>query len=71
MIIIVNTDQVSIGKSFTNGVTNLVERNLRSCILHDSSLSLVASEKGESSNVKASPEDNLPSNVSSLPTKRA
>ncbi|KAF4343892.1 dihydroxyacetone kinase 2 [Fusarium beomiforme] len=36
---------MTLGKSFINGVANSVERSLRSCILHDSSLSLIASEK--------------------------
>ncbi|EWY85430.1 hypothetical protein FOYG_12604 [Fusarium oxysporum NRRL 32931] len=36
---------MTLGKSFINGVANSVERSLRSCILHDPSLSLVASEK--------------------------
>ncbi|EXA31502.1 hypothetical protein FOVG_17203 [Fusarium oxysporum f. sp. pisi HDV247] len=33
------------GKSFISGVNNPVERTLRSCILHDPSLGLIASEK--------------------------
>ncbi|KAF5712548.1 DAK2-dihydroxyacetone kinase [Fusarium globosum] len=36
---------MTLGKSFINGVANSVERSLRSCILHDPSLSLIASEK--------------------------
>ncbi|KAF4435739.1 DAK2-Dihydroxyacetone kinase [Fusarium austroafricanum] len=36
---------MTLGKSFIHGVANTVERNLRSCILHDPSLSLIASEK--------------------------
>ncbi|KAF4960649.1 hypothetical protein FGADI_818 [Fusarium gaditjirri] len=37
---------MTLGKSFINGVANSVERSLRGCILHDPSLSLIASEKG-------------------------
>ncbi|RFN44457.1 dak2-dihydroxyacetone kinase [Fusarium flagelliforme] len=41
-----NTDTtMTLGKSFIHGVPNSVERNLRSCILHDPSLRLIASEK--------------------------
>ncbi|RBQ77129.1 hypothetical protein FVER14953_10244 [Fusarium verticillioides] len=36
---------MTLGKSFINGVANSVERSLRSCILQDPSLSLIASEK--------------------------
>ncbi|KAF5620004.1 regulatory for the arginine catabolic pathway [Fusarium sp. NRRL 52700] len=36
---------MTLGKSFINGVANSVERSLRSCILHDPSLSLITSEK--------------------------
>ncbi|KAF9767327.1 hypothetical protein IL306_000117 [Fusarium sp. DS 682] len=36
---------MTLGKSFINGVANSVERSLRSCIIHDPSLSLIASEK--------------------------
>ncbi|KLP07887.1 Uncharacterized protein Y057_197 [Fusarium fujikuroi] len=36
---------MTLGKSFINGVANSVERSLRSCILHDPLLSLIASEK--------------------------
>ncbi|KAF4951148.1 hypothetical protein FSARC_12994 [Fusarium sarcochroum] len=39
---------MTLGKSFITGVANSVERNLRSCILQDPSLSLIASEKGKS-----------------------
>ncbi|UPL03744.1 hypothetical protein LCI18_014678 [Fusarium solani-melongenae] len=36
---------MTLGKSFISGVSSSVERGLRSCILHDPSLSLIASEK--------------------------
>ncbi|KAJ4174413.1 Dihydroxyacetone kinase 2 [Fusarium falciforme] len=36
---------MTLGKSFISGVSSPVERGLRSCILHDPSLSLIASEK--------------------------
>ncbi|KAH7131499.1 Dak1 domain-containing protein [Dactylonectria estremocensis] len=36
---------MTLGKSFISGVDNPVQRTLRSCILHDPSLSLIASEK--------------------------
>ncbi|KAM5354456.1 hypothetical protein ACJ41O_001105 [Fusarium nematophilum] len=36
---------MTLGKSFISGVSNPVERTLRSCILADPSLSLIASEK--------------------------
>ncbi|KAJ4322393.1 Dihydroxyacetone kinase 2 [Fusarium piperis] len=36
---------MTLGKSFISGVSSPVERSLRSCILHDPSLSLIASEK--------------------------
>ncbi|RSM04034.1 hypothetical protein CDV31_010224 [Fusarium ambrosium] len=36
---------MTLGKSFIGGVESPVERGLRSCILHDPSLSLIASEK--------------------------
>ncbi|KAF5022478.1 hypothetical protein F66182_5450 [Fusarium sp. NRRL 66182] len=36
---------MTLGKSFITGVPNSVERTLRSCILHDPSLRLIASEK--------------------------
>ncbi|KAF4459370.1 Dihydroxyacetone kinase 2 [Fusarium albosuccineum] len=36
---------MTLGKSFISGVPSPVKRSLRSCILHDPSLSLIASEK--------------------------